>query len=119
MEEGLLNVLKRHSPSELSSICGVLNLKSLQRGHQSIESIMAFAKKGHEITEKKLMQVLSCMWEGALLEYLASIGHPSSSLRTDPRETVMKIWREGGIKFCSYSFHPFSYYSLLIICQQE
>ena len=37
------------------------------------------------------------MWEGALFEYLKSIGHPFSNMFLDPKETVMKVWQEGGM----------------------
>jgi len=37
------------------------------------------------------------MWEGALFEYLKSIGHPFSNMFLDPKETVLKVWAEGGM----------------------
>ena len=100
MEEGLKNLLQRHCSSELASICHTLDLqaKLLQEAQLSIDQIMTFAKNGkREVKEDKAILILSSMWDEALFEYLASIGHPCFSIRGNVREIVMKIWRNGGL----------------------
>lgn len=86
MTEGITVLLTMHSPSELSSICGVLKLKSLERGHSSIEQIVNHLKSVNVggqvmISEAKLHKVLENIWEGPIHEYLASIGHPQLQVR--------------------------------------
>ena len=44
-----------------------------------------------------MLSLLNIMWEGALFEYLRCIGHPIHSMLVDPRETVLKLWQEGGM----------------------
>ena len=69
MEDGLTDLLKRHSPNELSSICGVLHLKSLERAHNSIQQIISFAKQDNQISEIRIQKILSTLWEGTFSQF--------------------------------------------------
>jgi hypothetical protein len=112
MEEGLRDLLELHSPSELSSVCGVLKLKSLERSHSSIDQIIQYARSGRRgnvtlISETKIRQILDALWEGAIHEYILSTGHPQLSLRQDPRKFLMKMWNDGGFIDENRAFVPF------------
>ena len=96
-EEGLKKVLTLHTPSELSSICGVLALPVKQKGTDSIRHIIKSVSINGRVQPDKMISLLDCMWEGALFEYLRCIGHPVHSMFVDPKETVMTLWREGGM----------------------
>eukprot|EP01036_Dinobryon_divergens_P043109 gene43109-57352_t len=89
MTEGLRLTLKLHKPVELSSICGVLGLKTLERAHDSMEFIMEYAKDGDEVAETKVTKIVEAMWEGALFEYLINIGSPLQSSAADPKVHVL------------------------------
>lgn len=97
MQEGLSRVLGLHTPVELSSICGSLKLKPQQKANHSIEQIMRYASAQEEMVEERIRLILGFMWEGALWEYLHSIGHPVFNMRIDPRDTIYEIWKEGGL----------------------
>ncbi len=97
MEEGLRNILALHTPVELSSICGCLQLKAQQKAATSIEQIVKYVLKTEDFDLPTIEQVLGFMWEGALWEYLHRIGHPIHSTRVDPRRTVMDVWEKGGL----------------------
>eukprot|EP01041_Mallomonas_annulata_P006836 gene6836-13845_t len=97
MTEGLRLTLKLHKPVELSSICGVLGLKTLERAHDSMEFIMEYAKDGDEVAETKVTKIVEAMWEGALFEYLINIGSPLQSSAADPKVHVLRLWKEGMI----------------------
>jgi hypothetical protein len=107
IDTGLRSCLMLHSPVELSALCGVLELKPLQRANISIDLIIAFTKEQDgNFLEKKVLKVVNNMWEGALFEYLKSIGHPIITSQ-DPKQTVMKIWRQGGFQeYSETSFTP-------------
>ena len=105
MKEGLKTILEMHTPVELSSICGLLKLKVQQPAKVSMRLILDYAAEGGKMTEEKIHQIFNCMWEGALVEYLRSIGHPCHSLVTDPKISVMAIWQKGGL-MGSRSFTP-------------
>jgi hypothetical protein len=112
MEEGLQDLLALHSPSELSSVCGVLKLKSLERAYSSTDQIIQFVKAGKRgnvtvISEAKLRVILDALWEGAIHEYIVSTGHPHLSLRQDPRKFLMKMWIDGGFIDENRTFVPF------------
>jgi hypothetical protein len=97
MQVGLKELLMMHTPPELSSICGVLGLPAKEKASTSIKSILDFASKGGRLNPERTRDLLGKMWEGALFEYLRSIGHPQMTMFLDPKETVMKIWLEGGL----------------------
>jgi hypothetical protein len=98
MGEGLKKVLELHAPCELSSICGNLGLKVLQKGSKSIEQILSYAADERKVyKEDKIKKILSIMWEGPLWEYLRCIGHPVSSSASNPRDTIMEVWKKGGL----------------------
>jgi len=102
MQVGMKELLSLHTPPELSSICGVLRLSVKEKASTSIKLIIEHASKVPKGSNSKLdmdrvKEVLEVMWEGALFEYLKSIGQPSHSMFLDPKETVLKIWREGGL----------------------
>ena len=105
MREGLQTILEMHTPVELSSICGLLKLKVQQPAKVSMRLIMEYASEGGKITEEKIHEIFNCMWEGALVEYLRSIGHPCHSLVANPKISVMAIWEKGGM-MGSRSFTP-------------
>lgn len=97
MKEGLKTILEMHTPVELSSICGLLCLKVQQPAKVSMRLILEYASEGGKMTEEKIHEIFNCMWEGALVEYLRSIGHPVHSLATNPKVSVMAIWQKGGM----------------------
>lgn len=96
MEDGLRHILSLHTPVELSSICGSLLLKPQQKANNSIDQIIRFALQTEDFNIDTLVKILGFMWEGALWEYLHSIGHPVRSVRIDPKTTVLEIWQKGG-----------------------
>jgi len=101
IEKGVRDVLKLHSPTELSAICGLLQLKTLQRGDESIELLINYCKDEKETkftkySEYKVNRLCNNMWEGALFEYLKMVGHPQEGILTEPKFAVMKMWRDNG-----------------------
>jgi hypothetical protein len=106
MQEGLSRILGLHTAVELSSICGCLRLKPQQKGNNSIEQIMRYASAHEEMVEDRTKHILSFMWEGALWEYLHSIGHPIHNMRLDPRDTIYEIWKRGGLLDSNNVFAP-------------
>ena len=107
MTEGMQTLLKLHKPVELSAICGVLGLKTLEKSDTSIDQIINYAKANNEVTETKLVHILNAMWEGALFEYLRILGYPMQTQLLDPRAAIIRIWREGGFSNASAIFTPF------------
>ena len=93
-------MLSLHTPNELSSICGQLGLRILQKASVSIEQVMKYMENSHKdkiITMEVAEKVLKCMWETPILEYLRSTGHPVHPLsKMDPRKSVLTLWVEGG-----------------------
>lgn len=96
MQEGVRKLLGLHTPVELSSICGCLQLKTQLKGADSIELIVSYVMENEGSYEDKIRKVLSYCWEGALWEYLHCIGHPVHTMLLDPKLTVFKIWENGG-----------------------
>lgn len=99
VERGLREVLSLHSPVELSSICGNLGCQTLLRGDESIELLVEYCRKDEDketFSDYKVNRLCNNMWEGALLEYLKKVGHPQKGLQSDPKQAVMKMWRESG-----------------------
>ncbi|CAE7637064.1 unnamed protein product, partial [Symbiodinium microadriaticum] len=96
IDKGLRDVLQLHTPIELSSICGVLGLTALERANVSIDMIIQFCKDDGDFQDVKVMKAVNNMWEGALFEYLKSIGQGFNTCLPDPKQAVMKIWRRGG-----------------------
>ena len=96
IDKGLRDVLQLHTPVELSSICGVLGLTALERASVSIDIIIQFCKDDEDFVDAKVMRAVNNMWEGALFEYLKSIGQGFNTCLPDPKLAVMKIWRRGG-----------------------
>jgi hypothetical protein len=97
MKDGLRKLLALHSGVEVSSICGCLKLKVQQKASTSIEQIISYASETEEMVESKTHQILNFMWEGALWEYLHSIGHPVHPITIDPKITIIQIWNKGGV----------------------
>jgi hypothetical protein len=93
--DALRSILKLHNPVELSSICGNLGLPTQERGSTSLENIIAFCIEKNEFSEGKIIQMISATWEGALFEYLKSVGYPMISSFADPKLAVMKYLRKG------------------------
>ena len=89
MKDGLQTLLNLHTPVELSSLCGTLGLKVQEKGATSCHFITQYATELNEMDEGRMAKILNFMWEGALWEYLHSIGHPVHSMRVDPKHTVM------------------------------
>lgn len=106
MHEGLSTILGLHTPVELSSICGCLKLKVQQKASNSIEQVLRYASAHEEMVEDRTKHILGFMWEGALWEYLHSIGHPVHNMRIDPRETIYEIWKKGGMLASHGVFTP-------------
>ena len=98
MEQGLIALLNLHTPNELSSICGNLNLKILQKGGNSMKQIMKAVRDGKNfISRESAETLLKLFWEQPILEYLRSIGHPAHSMsRVNPKDSVLAMWISGG-----------------------
>ena len=54
MKDGAETILKLHNPYELSSICGMLGLKTQQKGPTSLKQIMDWAMEDGVISENKV-----------------------------------------------------------------
>jgi hypothetical protein len=106
MQEGLTTLLSLHGPVELSSLCGSLGLKVQQKGNISMEQIIQYAIAHEEISEERLKHILRYMWEGAMWEYLHSIGHPVHNMLLDPRNTIYELWEKGGFLDHTGNFIP-------------
>lgn len=98
MEQGLIDLLSLHTPNELSSICGNLNLKILQKASNSIQQIMKSVRGGRNfISRENAESLVKLFWEQPILEYLRSIGHPAHSMsRMNPKDSVIAMWISGG-----------------------
>jgi hypothetical protein len=93
---GLRKVLMLHTAVELSSMCGVLGLKPLDRATVSIDQLIYYCKEGGDsFVESKIVSCVNVMWESAIYEYLKSIGHPLQQL-ADPKKVLVQVWRKGG-----------------------
>ena len=99
MEQGLISLLSLHTANELSSICGNLRLKILQKASVSVSQIMQFVQgEKRLITKEKADLLLKYLWEQPIIEYMRSIGHPVQSLSSmNPRDSVLAMWMEGGL----------------------
>ena len=97
MVDGLTKLLSLHSGAELSAVCGRLGLKCMQKGETSIKQILAFVKTEGTVDQDKVEKLFGIVWDGAVLEYLRSIGHPVSTEFLDPKLTLMNIWTYGDI----------------------
>ena len=106
MQEGLRKILSCHTAVELSSICGCLQLKTQQKASTSMDQIMKYATETGELDETRINTILRFTWEGALWEYLHSIGHPVHTMVLDPKITIMKLWEHGGFLEGPMSFVP-------------
>lgn len=106
MTEGVRTILQLHSPYELSSICGFLQLPVKEKASSSLNMILNYVTSEGKLSSAKLAQLLEGLWEGALWEYLRVIGHPSSTMFVDPKKTIMKIWEQGGVLSGEGSFVP-------------
>jgi hypothetical protein len=106
MKDGLRKILSLHTAVELSSVCGCLQLKTQQKASTSLDLIMKYASETEEINEEKMKKILSFLWEGALWEYLHSVGHPTSTMLIDPKITILKLWESGGFLEGMNNFIP-------------
>lgn len=106
MLEGIRKILSLHTPVELSSLCGAFKLKVQQKASVSIELILANLLDDGQITEIGLEKLFNKLWEGALWEYLRSIGHPTTTQFLDPKVTVLRVWKDGGLLEGGRSFTP-------------
>jgi hypothetical protein len=97
MQQGLRDLLSLHTPPELSSICGVLKLSVKEKASTSIKLIIEYASQGGSMKPERTQDLLNKCWEGACFEYLKTVGHPAMTMFLDPRETIIKIWRDGGL----------------------
>jgi hypothetical protein len=97
MQQGLRDLLALHTPPELSSVCGVLELSVKEKASTSIKLIVDYASEGGTLDPDRTRDLLEKLWEGAMFEYLRNIGHPAITMFVDPRETILKIWKEGGM----------------------
>jgi hypothetical protein len=93
--DGIRTILGLHNPVELSSISGTLNLSVQEKGTTSIENIVRFCVENNEFAEDKMVRVVASCWEGALFEYLKSVGYPLVTCFSDPKPATMKILRRG------------------------
>jgi len=96
MNIGLRTVLGLHNAIELSAICGMMQLRPLERAEKSIDQIVAFCKINDGFNENLIRRTVNTMGETAIVEYLMSIGHPLTSLFSDPRPALMRYWQNGG-----------------------
>jgi hypothetical protein len=107
IEAGIRSILVLHTPIELSSMCGSLGLKPLERASHSIDQLVNFCKDGGEdFSEAKVAMCVNVMWESAIFEYLKSIGVPMMTCFPDPKQALMKIWRKGGFGEIPGAFTP-------------
>jgi hypothetical protein len=106
MLEGIRKILSLHTPVELSSLCGAFKLKVQQKASVSIELILSDLLVDGQVTEVGLERLFNKLWEGALWEYLRSIGHPTTTQFLDPKITVMRVWKDGGLLEGGRSFTP-------------
>lgn len=97
MKDGIQKILSLHTAVELSSLCGCLGLKVQEKASTSIHFITQYASESSDVDEARLRHIMNFMWEGALWEYLHSIGHPVHSMRPDPKKTILEIWQQGGL----------------------
>lgn len=95
MENGIRTILGLHNPVELSSISGTLNLPTQEKGTTSIDNIVRYCIENNEFAEDKMVRMINCCWEGALFEYLKSIGYPMITCFADPKPATMKVLRRG------------------------
>lgn len=104
--DGIRTILGLHNPVELSSISGNLNLPTQEKGMNSIENIVRFCVENNEFSEDKMIRVISNCWEGALFEYLKSVGFPMITCFADPKPATMKVLRKGLFADGSAPFTP-------------
>jgi hypothetical protein len=97
MKEGMQKILSLHNAVELSSLCGCLGLKVQEKAATSIHFITQYASESNDLDGERIKHIMNFMWEGALWEYLHSIGHPVHSMRPDPKKTILEIWEQGGL----------------------
>jgi hypothetical protein len=110
IKKGIMEILGLHTPYELSAICGTLKLKVQQVKTNSLDQIVTYAYDGglsKRANPERLLRILQFCWEGALYEYLRSIGHPVHNQVLDPKATVMQIWDKGGFLNNDRSFTPY------------
>jgi hypothetical protein len=69
MKEGLAAILMMHTSAELSAICGVLGLKTLQKGNDSLDQIIKYVSPEGQVIDELVDKVMENMWEGYLLTY--------------------------------------------------
>jgi hypothetical protein len=106
---GLEELLDKHSPVELSSICGTLRLPVQQRGYVSKQSILDYANKGNQVVEARVHQILHGMWEGVLVDYCKA-NNDLYRTTMDPVSNVLLLWAQGGLTGAGkrYTNHFFS-----------
>lgn len=97
MKDGMQKILSLHTAVELSSLCGCLGLKVQEKASTSIHFITQYANESNDLDADRIKHIMNFMWEGALWEYLHSIGHPVHSMRPDPKKTILEIWEKGGL----------------------
>ena len=126
MKEGLAAILMMHTSAELSAICGVLGLNTLQRGEDSLNQLIKYVSPDGQVLDELVDKLMENMWEGpsyiysltylyihsltlslgALIEYLRTIGHPVHTQFTDPKITIHQVWHSGGIIQKQNAFTP-------------
>ena len=67
MIEGLTSILMMHTAAELSAISGVLGLKTLQKGQDSLDQLIAFVSPNGQVVDELVDRLMENMWEGCLL----------------------------------------------------
>ena len=97
MKEGIQQILSLHTAVELSSLCGCLGLKVQEKASTSMHFITQYASESNDLDGERIKYILNFMWEGALWEYLHTIGHPVHSMRPDPKKTILELWEKGGL----------------------
>ena len=99
MENGFMDLLALHNTTELSSLCGMLNIKidRKTKNNEKKDFIRSYVRR--QIAEigspdKVYVSILKHMWEGTLFEYLRAKGQPLHSTEHDPRGFVIAYWRK-------------------------
>ncbi len=64
MKEGLASILMMHTAAELSAICGVLGLNTLQRGEDSLNQLITYASPDGQVIDELVDKLMENMWEG-------------------------------------------------------
>ena len=90
MKNGIHELLRLCSLTELRGICGGLNLVQGEDGEDCVQEIMRHVRDENTLVESKCVKVLTYAPEVAVFEYLRQIGAPLKSSFPDPKIALRK-----------------------------